>query len=254
MNRRQLAFVILLNALVSLVVALAVVWVVELRRPDPETLAALYTPVAVPVAATFTPTPPGAVVDAPAAQPTKAPIAAEATSATGSEETIYVIQVGDSLSGVADRFGLSVAALVDANDLANPDFVFVGQRLVIPGGAAADAPPPTATPAQTAATGRIRIAAINNTGDLASESAAVVNDSDLAVNLQGWRLEKEGGPAYTFGNVLLFPGSGVTLNSGAGTDTSVALFWNQAAPLWQPGAVARLLDAQGVEVTRLAAP
>ena len=40
MNRRQLAFVILLNALVSLVIAVLVVWVVELRRPDPEALAA----------------------------------------------------------------------------------------------------------------------------------------------------------------------------------------------------------------------
>ena len=38
MNRRQLAFVIVLNALISVVVALAVVWAVEARRPDPEAL------------------------------------------------------------------------------------------------------------------------------------------------------------------------------------------------------------------------
>ena len=62
MNRRQLSFVIILNALISLVIAMAVVWVVEARRPDPEALAAINTPAAaaidVPMAATLTPIPP----------------------------------------------------------------------------------------------------------------------------------------------------------------------------------------------------
>ena len=39
MNRRQLAFIVTLNAVISLVIALVVVWVAELRRPDPEALA-----------------------------------------------------------------------------------------------------------------------------------------------------------------------------------------------------------------------
>ena len=58
MNRRPLAFIIMLNALISLVIALAVVWAAELRRPDPEALAALATPIAAPVtASTSTATP-----------------------------------------------------------------------------------------------------------------------------------------------------------------------------------------------------
>jgi hypothetical protein len=58
MNRRQLALIIILNALISLTIAVTVVWVVEQRRPDPETLAALATPITAPVVApTFTPTP-----------------------------------------------------------------------------------------------------------------------------------------------------------------------------------------------------
>ena len=44
MNRRQLTFVILLNALISLTIAVGVVWVVEQQRPDPERLVALATP------------------------------------------------------------------------------------------------------------------------------------------------------------------------------------------------------------------
>ena len=46
MNRRQLLFLILVNGVVSLAIALIVVWAVEARRPDPEELAALYTPAA----------------------------------------------------------------------------------------------------------------------------------------------------------------------------------------------------------------
>ena len=250
MNRRQLAFVVIFNALISLAIAVAVVWVVELRRPDPETLAALTKPVALPpVAATFTPTA-QAVADAQpaAAQPTAAPTPLPQTG----EGNAYTVQTGDSLSGIADRFGVSVSAIIETNKLDNPDFVFVGQRLVIPSpvaGSAATGQQATATPA-AAGTQGIRISAINSPGNLASEAAAVVNDSDLAMNLQGWKLEQEGGAAYTIGNVLLFPGSGVLIYSGVGTDTSVALYWNQPAAVWQAGAVARLLNAQGAEVAR----
>ncbi|MCB0152507.1 MAG: hypothetical protein KDE01_33225, partial [Caldilineaceae bacterium] len=77
MNRRQLAFIVTLNAVVSLVIALAVVWLAELRRPDPEALAALSTPIAAPVIApTFTATPAAA-----AAQPAQAATAPAAAVA-----------------------------------------------------------------------------------------------------------------------------------------------------------------------------
>ena len=44
MNRRQLAFIMMVNAVISLAIALAVAWIVEARRPDLEELAARYTP------------------------------------------------------------------------------------------------------------------------------------------------------------------------------------------------------------------
>jgi competence protein ComEC len=277
MNRRQLSFIIILNAVISLVIAMAVVWIVEARRPDPEALAAIYTPVtapSAPIAATFTPAAAGgeqpaaeAAPDAAAdpganagAAPTAAADAAAATTAdpaattaADAEGTEYVIQVGDSLSGVADRFGVPVAAIVEANNMDNPDFVFVGQRLIIP---SADAVLPAATPTPIAAsvnTG-IRLTAVAGAGDVAAETVNIANDSDLAVNLQGWRLERTGGPAYTFGNILLFPGSGLTLHSGAGTDSSVDVYWNQSAAVWSSGATAQLINPQGTEVARLAVP
>jgi LysM repeat protein len=68
---------------------------------------------------------------------------------------IYVVQRGDTLSRIAVRFGVTVAALVQANSLANPNVIYVGQSLTIPGGPAA--PPaggtaPAPSPAPPAAT------------------------------------------------------------------------------------------------------
>jgi len=251
MNRRQLSLIIVLNAVISLAIALTVAWIFEARRPDPEELAARFTPAAAPQpAATFTATPPAAASAADPAAAAPAPTATPA-AATGEAE-VYVVQAGDSLSAIADRFGVTIAAIVAANDLANPDFVFSGQRLVIPqAGAQANNAP--ATPAAVVSEG-IRLSVIDGGGDLTRESISVVNDSDLAVNLQGWRLEREGGPAYTFDNVLLFPGSGVLVYTGSGADTSVAVYWNQASAVWQSGAQARLVNPQNTTVAQLSAP
>ena len=70
MNRGQLAFLVLVNAMVSLVIALAVILVFEARRPDPEELAAISTPR------------PDLSLAVPAAQPTPTTDAAVATPAT----------------------------------------------------------------------------------------------------------------------------------------------------------------------------
>lgn len=45
----------------------------------------------------------------------------------------YVVNPGDSLSKIADEFDTSVSALAEANDISNPDRIFIGQELLIPG-------------------------------------------------------------------------------------------------------------------------
>lgn len=45
----------------------------------------------------------------------------------------YVVKNGDTLSKIAQEQETTVAALVEANDIANPDRIYVGQELVIPG-------------------------------------------------------------------------------------------------------------------------
>ncbi len=50
--------------------------------------------------------------------------------------TYYTVQNGDNLTTIALRYGMTVPALVRANNLANPSFIYPGQELVIPGVAA----------------------------------------------------------------------------------------------------------------------
>ncbi len=49
------------------------------------------------------------------------------------EGAVYIVQDGDTLWSIAVRFGISVDALTQANDITNPDQVGTGSRLKIPG-------------------------------------------------------------------------------------------------------------------------
>jgi len=247
MNRRQLAFVILVNAVISLAIALLVAWVIEMRRPDLEELAALYTPVPEAILApTATSGGVAALSVASGGDPqilvTRAPEQA-APSGDPNAEQVYVVQAGDSLGRIASRFGVTLDELIQANALTNPDFLFSGQRLTIPG--SGDAAGSTGGE-NVAAQGRVTVLAVENPGDLAREAVLVGNDSDSPVNLVGWRLEKEGGPAYTFGNVTLFPGGGVRVFSANGEDDSQRAYWGRNESVWTPGSVVRLVNADGV--------
>ena len=51
----------------------------------------------------------------------------------------YVVKQGDTLSGIARRHGVSVSQLAGANGLSTRSWVYVGQRLKIPGAASTSA-------------------------------------------------------------------------------------------------------------------
>ncbi len=58
-------------------------------------------------------------------------------STTHAEEGVYVVDQGDSLAAIARAYSVSLTELIQDNGIANPNIIFVGQRLVIPGSAAA---------------------------------------------------------------------------------------------------------------------
>ena len=69
-----------------------------------------------------------------AALPLAAPVvvAPVADAATPAGRTTYVVQSGDTLSGIALRFGTDVATLVRLNRITDPDLVLAGTVLVVP--------------------------------------------------------------------------------------------------------------------------
>jgi LysM repeat protein len=67
---------------------------------------------------------------------------------------IHIVRSGETMSGIAKRYGVSLTKLLAANRLSNAGLIFVGQRITVPGAKAPAAPTPstpkptTPTPAQ----------------------------------------------------------------------------------------------------------
>jgi LysM repeat protein len=88
-----------------------------------------------------------------AADPAQASAGGQTAVGTSRPPATHTVQDGDALSKIAQRYGISVADLVQANHLADPDALVVGQVLTIPGGAASNktaAPSPAVTKAPAA--------------------------------------------------------------------------------------------------------
>ncbi|MEZ4868903.1 MAG: LysM peptidoglycan-binding domain-containing protein [Caldilineaceae bacterium] len=62
---------------------------------------------------------------------------------------VYQVSAGDSLTGIALQFGVSTVAIMESNNLSDPNSIYVGQELKIPGYAA----PTSSTAGATTATG-----------------------------------------------------------------------------------------------------
>jgi len=135
----SLLLILGVNALISLFISLAVFFILGGRGAPP------------PPAPGATPAVAGAATARAEAFGAATPIAglaaadgsAGSSNPAGPERTdLYVVKSGDSLSAIAARFGLTMAELMAANGLQNPDWIAVGQKLAIP---KAGAPTPTST-------------------------------------------------------------------------------------------------------------
>jgi LysM repeat protein len=94
----------------------------------------------------------------PAAQERLPPIRTTIATTTTTSTTlppgdvVYVVQQGDTLTRIADRFGVTVQSIVERNGLPSPDAIEAGQRLDIPEAkividdSATTAPPTTEEP------------------------------------------------------------------------------------------------------------
>ena len=72
--------------------------------------------------------------------------------AATTDAAAYVVQPGDTLSAIADKYGVSVFDLAAANNISVVNYIYVGQTLRIPGKKAAASATPTNAPATAAPT------------------------------------------------------------------------------------------------------
>jgi LysM repeat protein len=91
-------------------------------------------------------------------QPVEQPAAEQPQSVAASQPTgegvYHTVVRGESLKSIANRYGVTWQQLVEANNLANPNVIYVGQRLFVPG--VTSVPASEAPAEQPAATGTRR--------------------------------------------------------------------------------------------------
>jgi LysM repeat protein len=256
LTRKQILFVIGVNAVISVVISLVVGLV--LIRPNRVAL----TPVPTKVALVAT--------GAAASTPTAAPI-------------IHTVVSGDTISGLALKYDVPEEDIIAANNLANPNFLTLGTELIIPVGGLpkitptwTPQPTPTETsipfeppsvnltatalaelgvtatglPTQIPVTGEvlIQITEIIEPGNADRESVVITNKGGQVVDLKGWTLSDAGGNSYAFPSFRLYAGGNVMVNTRMGENGSPSvnqLYWGKLTPIWSVGETATLKDATG---------
>jgi len=133
----QLALIIGVNAVVSLVIAISVVLIAG-RQVPAGNMDALVTETDV------------AALDAGQAEAALSPEAEAgqgdvAVQSTPIQSVVYAVEAGDTLTVIAKKFAVPISDIMQANGLTNQDFIQVGQELIIPVGGLSTATP-TFTP------------------------------------------------------------------------------------------------------------
>ncbi len=136
-------------------------------------------------------------------------VEATATVSAPTESTTYTIQVGDWLSKIAQRFGVTTQALMAANPGLDPNKIYPGQAIIIP---AAGAPVPTPStrvasiPAPSITPGPTPTGAVAYTVQKGEWPAAIARKFGISMQaLQTANPSVVQGPLYP-GQVLIIPG------------------------------------------------
>jgi LysM repeat protein len=251
MTRRQIVLVLAANALVSLLVAVLVLWAgVQLGW----------------LATANAPTPYVIIPPTPTPRPTPTPMGSVTPTPTVATER-YEVQEGDTLLGIALRLDVDLGVLLALNDLDDADRLYVGQQLLVPKGSLPTATPeaaepstageaglvtPTGTPGPTAtpsASGLV-IVEVQNAGNPFAEAVALANRGDRPVALRNWSLARADGRSYVFPSFTLRPGATVLVHTGPGIDDQDDLFWAQQEPMWQAPETVTLSNPAGTEIIR----
>jgi LysM repeat protein len=187
----------------------------------------------------------------------------EEPAETQMAEMTYAVETGDTLGAIAVKFNITVAEILDTNEIPNPDALVVGQVLIIrrplvaasthtalpPSEIEAEVDPtavaPTNTPEPLTGESRVLIDSIIGAGDLASERVFLKRVGPGEISLTGWSLVAENGDTFTFPQLTLFENGAVFVHTRQGQTTAVALYWGLDHTVWSSGDTVVLIDDQG---------
>lgn len=177
----------------------------------------------------------------------------------------YRVKEGDTLSGIAQYFGVNLDDLMALNDLRDANRVISGIDLLIPA-PSTETPtlPPqptktatitltprpsltpqfTLTPTGPTPTPAALIQAVFGVGDLTAERVAIKLSGD-ELSLFNWQLSDEDGHRFTFPQLTLRAGGEISVYSKAGDPSINALYWGSSKAIWQSGEMVTLTDAAG---------
>lgn len=265
---------LLYYALINIAISALTVWVVlnvwERRNPC---LPAESTPEVIVVTATPGPQTPVPVVPCGDVTPVEVSptLTPETPLPTPTLELVeYIVQIGDTLGSIAERFEVSVADIIYVNQLENPDVLSVGQILYIPIGGLViptetsipptvvasptvrpsttptPGPSPTASPTLSGDEPQVYIDSVLGVGDLNTERVILRRSGLGELSLASWQLRDGDGNVYIFPQLTLYQDGAVNLNTRSGTNTYVDLFWNLAAAVWRSGETVSLYDTGGI--------
>jgi len=195
---------------------------------------------------------------------------------------VHKVKMGETLSWIALKYDVSPEALMEANNLADPDVLALDQELIIPIPETKptveretvvdkEAPVRTEVPVETATaspsptktspsptptstpTGefRLEITQIVARGRQEAEVLVLTNYGG-DVRLQGWTLSNDRGKAYSFPNLTLFSGNSVRVYTTKGRNTPSDLYWGLDSAAWGAEVeIATLKDPDGkVQATK----
>jgi LysM repeat protein len=218
------------------------------------------------------PAPPAPVENTPAAEVTTTEVAPPTpTSLPAPTATpgplLYTVQAGDTMSGIAAAFGVTLEELITANGLTDPNLIRPGDVLIIPGQTAPSSGelPPDTTPMPTApprppvptptsvGPPMVEIAGVLGAGNLASEVVQVRNRGG-SVSMEGWTLSDPGGNTFTFPRLVIFPTGEIAVYSGLGETTPTQLYWGRGQAAWSSGELIVLRDEEGDTVDTYIVP
>lgn len=169
-----------------------------------------------------------------------------AVAAPAHADTLYTVRTGDTVSHIAQRAGVSVAAISRANALADASRIRAGQVLSIPGAAAAS-PAPRA--AASATTGTVRTTYAVAKGDTVSHIAARTGSSVAAIVAAN---HLDGRAFIRIGQVLTIPSaSGATAAAVTTVSATVATVPTVKA-VSAPTSVSRYTVAAGDTLSAIA--